>query len=392
MVRAEPGMAGRMADPVGSLVPHVRRIAVLRANSLGDFVFALPALDALRAAYPGAELVLLGAPWHRAALAGRPGPVDRVLVVPAGPGIREPVPDDPVPAARLPEFLRAARGERFDLAIQLHGGGRNSNPIVAGLDARVTVGSRAPDAPPLHRNLAYTDYQPEVFRYLEVVGLAGAAPVTYRPRFALGPADHAEASAVAPVGRAPRVVVHPGATDQRRRWPADRFAAVARDLLAAGAEVVVTGTEPERDLVAEVCAGAGPGARPLVARLSVGGLAAFLATCALVLANDTGPLHLAAAVGAPTVGLFWVGNMINGAPVDRSRHRPLISWTLHCPVCGRDFSRERYPERGGPPPCDHRPTFIADIPVAEVRAAALDLLADFNGTDRGPRRDLGVRL
>jgi ADP-heptose:LPS heptosyltransferase len=63
-------------------VPGVRRIAVLRANALGDFIFALPALEALRAAYPQAEIVLLAKKWHATFLQGRPGPVDRVVVVP----------------------------------------------------------------------------------------------------------------------------------------------------------------------------------------------------------------------------------------------------------------------------------------------------------------------
>lgn len=63
-------------------VPGVRRIAVLRANVLGDFIFALPALEALRAAYPQAEIVLLAKKWHATFLQGRPGPVDRVVAVP----------------------------------------------------------------------------------------------------------------------------------------------------------------------------------------------------------------------------------------------------------------------------------------------------------------------
>jgi ADP-heptose:LPS heptosyltransferase len=367
------------------LVPDVRRIAVLRANALGDYMFVLPALESLRAAYPAAELVLLGAPWHAAALTGRPGPVDRVLVVPACPGIRDPEPDDPVPAGELAGFLGRARAERFDLAVQLHGGGRNSNPIVAGVGARVTAGLRAPDAPPLDRTVPYVHFQPEVFRYLEVVGLVGAEPVTYRSRFALGDADRAEADRVAPRGPAPRVVVHPGARDPRRRWPADRFAAVCRALASEGMDVVVTGTAPERDVIRAVCAGAEhPAVRPLPGRLSVGGLAAFLAATSLVVSNDTGPLHLATAVGTPAVGMFWVGNMINGAAPDRSRYRPLISWTMHCPRCGTECTGDLYPYRGGPPPCDHPDSFLVDIPVAEVlaEARALREVAE-SGTGRG---------
>jgi len=358
-----------------SLVPDVHRIAVLRANALGDYLFVLPALEAVRAAYPAAEIVLLGAPWHAEALTGRPGPVDRVLVVPAGPGIRAAVAGDPMPADQLPRFVEAARAEGFDLALQLHGGGGNSNPLVSALGARVTAGLRAPGAPALDRNLPYANYQPEVFRHLEVVALVGAEPVTYRPRFAVTPADRKEAERAVPAANgARRVVLHPGATDPRRRWPAARFAAVGRSLLGGGTEVLVTGQPDEKDLVAEVCAGAGPNARPVVGELSTGGLAALLEGAALVVANDTGPFHLAAAVGTPVVGVFWVGNYMNFAPTDRASYRPIISWTVHCPLCGVDCTRELYPHRGGRPPCRHRVSFVADVPVVEVLAEAEDLL------------------
>jgi ADP-heptose:LPS heptosyltransferase len=357
--------------------PGVSRIAVLRANALGDFMFSLPALDALRAAYPDAEITLLGAPWHARLLAGRPGPVDRVLVVPPVPGIRSPEPGEST-------VERAARstvdwpppGERFDLAIQLHGGGRNANPFTLALGAPLTVGLRAEDAPPLDRWIRYVYYQPEVFRYLEVVGLVGARPVGYEPRLAVTEQDLLEVKAVlGEDGGTPRVVLHPGATDARRRWPATRFAEVGDALAAAGAEVLVTGTAPERDVVAEVVASMRRPVRPLVGEVSMGGLAALLSGCAVVIANDTGPLHLAAAVGAPTVGIFWVGNLINGAPVSRGQHRPMVSWTIHCPECGLDCTRDLYPARGGQAPCAHQPSFVADVPAVEVRDAALELLS-----------------
>ncbi len=344
------------------MIPDVHRIAVLRANAVGDLMFALPALEALRAAYPAAEIVLLGAPWHARFLTGRPGPVDRVLVLPAQEGVWTAVPDgDPGPTPA--EFAAAAAAERFDLALQLHGGGGHTNPIVAGLGARVTAGLRAPGAPPLDRWIRYVYFQPEVFRYLEVVGLVGAAPVTWRPRLAVTDRDRDEADRVAgpPDGR--RVALHPGATDPRRRWPAERFAAVG-DQLAA--EVLVTGTESERRLVEEVVDRMRKPARPLIGALSLGGLAGLYAGCDLVVANDTGPLHLAAAVGAATVGVFWAGNMINGAPMERGRHRPLVSWTMRCPVCGADA--------GHGPRCPHDPSFVTDIPVRDVVQAALDLL------------------
>ena len=159
----------------GRLLPDVHKIAVLRPNALGDYLFAVPALHALRAAYPAAEIVLLGKDWHAACLAGRPGPVDRVVAVPSYPGVGEPetaAPDE----AELESFFGAMNGERFDLAIQLYGGGRYSNPFTQQLGARSTAGLKERDAAPLDRWLPYAYFHHEVFRYLEVVALLGARP------------------------------------------------------------------------------------------------------------------------------------------------------------------------------------------------------------------------
>nr|MDT0660135.1 glycosyltransferase family 9 protein [Micromonospora sp. DSM 115978] len=360
-----------MIDRVRDLVPDVERIAVLRANALGDFIFTLPALEALRSAYPDAELVLLGAPWHEKLLRDRPGPMDRVLVVPPADGIRIATPDEPPMA--MADFLAAARRERFDLALQMHGGGANSNPIVAALGARVTAGLRATDAPPLDRWMRYVYYQPEIVRYLEVAGLVGAEPVTLVPRLAVTRADIDEARTLLGEPDRPRIALHPGASDPRRRWPAERFAEVADGLAADGYQVLVTGSVAERDLADRVVAAARAPVRSLAGQLSLGGLIGLYVGCRVVVSNDTGPVHVAAAVGTPTVGIFWVGNLINCAVPLRARHRPIGSWIIHCPVCGVDGSRDIYPARDGVGECDHRESFVTDVPVVEVLEAVADL-------------------
>lgn len=359
-----------------SYVPDVARIAVLRANALGDFIFALPALDALRAAYPDAELVLIGAPWHVELLRDRPGPVDRVLVVPPWEGIRSPGPGEPAPSpATMAAFLDAARLERFDLALQMHGGGANSNPVVAGLGARITAGLRAEDAPPLDRWIRYVYYQPEVVRYLEVAQLVGAAPRTLIPTLTTTEADVAAARAVLGEPTRPRAALHPGASDPRRRWPAERFAEVADALAADGYEVLVTGTVGERELVESVVAAARAPIRPLAGALSLSGLIGLYLSCRVVISNDTGPVHLAAALDTPTVGIFWIGNLLNCASPLRNRHRPIASWTIHCPVCGVDCTRDIYPDRPGGDDCGHQVSFVTDVPVVEVLDAVADLAA-----------------
>ncbi|GAA5116821.1 glycosyltransferase family 9 protein [Pseudonocardia adelaidensis] len=347
------------------------RIAVLRCNALGDYLMATPALAALRARFPGAEITLLGARWHDRFLTGRPGPVDRVLVVPQIPGLAAQPAGAPT-ADALPAFLEAARAERYDLAVQLHGGGAAANPLVAALGARRTIGLRAPGAPALDADVPYRYYQPEADRFLEVVRLAGADGPAEYPRLAVLGAERDAAGALLP-GDGPWVVLHPGATDPRRRWPAGRFAAVADALAAAGARPVLVGAAGEAEVGAAVLAAAARPITDLTGRTDLGTLAAVLARAAVVVANDSGPLHLARAVGTATVGLYWCGNAINAAPAGRSRHRPLLSWTVHCPVCGVDCSTAGYPHRPGDG-CEHRPSFLDQIPVAEVVEEVSDLL------------------
>jgi ADP-heptose:LPS heptosyltransferase len=355
-----------LLQPHGPLIPDVHRIAVVRANSIGDFVLALPALAALRAAFPAARITYLGEPWHPQLLDGRPGPWDEVVVVPPYPGVRggsEELRDSPEVSA----FLTRQRRERYDLAVQLHGGGANSNPFVRALGAGVTVGARATDAPPLDRWLPYTDTQHEILRCLEVVGLVGAPPVGLEPRLTPTVEDAAAAEAVLPTGTGPVVAVHPGAHDPRRRWPPERFGAVADALACHGATVVLVGSGDDDQRAAAAVTAAMTGEPvDLVGRLSLAALAGILHRCRLVVANDSGPRHLAEALGTATVGIFLERNLVNAGPLTRRRHRVAVSSRTACPVCRRDQNGSR---------CPHDPPFVDDVGVDEVMAESVDLLA-----------------
>ncbi len=351
--------------PHADRIPNVRTIAVLRANAIGDFLLALPALEALRAAYPTAEIVLLGKRWHRDFLTSRPGPVDRVVVVPPSRGVNDVAGAEGDPA-ELERFFAAMRQERFDLALQLHGGGRNSNPFVLRLGARVTAGVKTPDAPALDRWMPYIYFQHETIRYLEAVALVGAVPTALEPQLAVTDADLAESYDAYPGGSRPIAAIHPGASDSARRWPTAKFAAVGDALAAAGAEVVVTGTPDEADVVADVVAAMRARATNLCGRLSLCGLAGLLARSAVLVANDSGPRHLAQAVGTPTAAVYWCFNLVNASPLTRTRHRLFVSWRLDCPVCGADRSRDS---------CRHQESFVSGISIEDVAAAALELLA-----------------
>ncbi|RPI21324.1 MAG: glycosyltransferase family 9 protein, partial [Chloroflexota bacterium] len=227
-----------------TLVPGVRKIAVLRSNGIGDFMFCLPALEALRHAYPEAEIVLLGLDWHSEFMEGRPGPIDRVEVIPPIAGIRN-APDGARDPAEVECFFGRMEAERFDIALQMHGGGRNSNPVVRRLGARITAGARTADAIPLDRWIPYIFYQPEVMRYLEIAALVGARQVSLEPSLVITEKDIEEANHLLPASPKPLVVLHPGAGDPRRRWPVENFAAVGKALARAGAQCTVIGSGPE---------------------------------------------------------------------------------------------------------------------------------------------------
>jgi ADP-heptose:LPS heptosyltransferase len=359
-----PGRA-RAARPLDG----VERIAVVRANGIGDLLFAMPAFDALRAAYPNASISLLGAPWHEELMRGRPGPVDEVIEVPAASALRGGQEgDESFESMEL--FLATMRARRFDLALQMHGGGLHSNPFTSNMRARVSAGLRAPGSPPLDLELPYVYYQSEVARLLEVVGLVGAVPLDFDPRLTVTGADLEKASAVLPPDARPLVVLNPGATDSRRRWPPERFGAVGNAAVRAGARVAVIGGPLDRELSRAVLDSMREPALDLAGRLDLGGLAGLLSGCRVLVSNDSGPLHLGAAVGAATVGIYWCGNLINAGPLFRARHRPQLAWRLECPACGVDCTRAS---------CSHGESFVADVAEEEVAAAMLELLEATGG-------------
>jgi ADP-heptose:LPS heptosyltransferase len=350
--------------PVGTRLRNIARIAVLRGGGLGDLLLAEPAIRSLADTYADAEIVLLGTPAHQELLTGRPSPVQEVRVLPVAQGVYEP---DGTTEDAL-ELKRFFRNQSFDLAVQLHDGGRWSNPFLRRLGAVWTAGSRTPDAAELSRWLPFQHYQHETMRALEIVGLVGAKPTALEPRLALASKDLAEAGPALAGLRRPVLTVHSGASDPRRRWPASNFVDVI-SAVADRASVVVVGTDTESEVVG-LARERGIDVRSLVGELSLSGLLGVLRLSQVVLACDSGPKHLAQAVGTPTVSIYRLGNMINTSPFGRTLNRTHISWTTQCPVCGVPCTREDVPR------CEHYVSFVTDVPVDDVLADVTELLGE----------------
>jgi ADP-heptose:LPS heptosyltransferase len=276
--------------------PAPPRVLILRALGLGDFLTGVPAYRALRAAYPGHEIVL-AAPAGLAPLAALTGAVDRVLAT----GELEPVP---------------WRGPPPAVAADLHGNGPASHDLVRAVGAPVAMMYASP-ADPSVAGPWWTEEEHEVDRWCRLLGWWGI------------PADPGALRLSRPRTRPPAAaaaVVHPGAASGSRRWPAERFAAVARMLSDWGLPVVISGNTAERPLADRVAQAAGLSpASVLAGRTGLAGLAAVVAAASMVISNDTGIAHLAVAYGTPSITLFGpVSPALWGPPRDSPRH--LVLW------------------------------------------------------------------
>lgn len=369
-----------LLSPMGPRLKRVKRIAVLRGGGVGDVLLALPALEALATAYPEASIELLGMPIHTQVFAGRPSQVSVVHELPFTPGLRSDYGGGDSGPDQIFEFFDAMRARAYDLAVQMHSGGAESNPFTRQLGALTTIGSQADNAPALDHVVPYRHHQHETMRALEVVALVGAAPVTLEPHLQRTRAEVERGgelrSRLGVPDDSPLVIIHPGARDARRRWPADNFVRVALQAIEDGAWVVVVGDESERNLAdavagqVSVARGGGEQNRisSLAGKLNLSDLIALLGSADATVANDSGPRHLAQALGCPTVSIYLADNLLNAGPLTRTRDRVHIGWTTSCPTCSTaqiGAINER---------CDHNPSFVADVRVEDVYADLASLL------------------
>jgi ADP-heptose:LPS heptosyltransferase len=300
------------------------RIAVVRALLLGDMLCAVPALRALRAGHPDAHVTLVGLPWARELVARLAPYVDAFEEFPSFPGIPERI----LEPARLTRFLQRVQREPYDLVIQLHGSGSHVNEFVALFGARRTAGFFRPGdvVPERGSFVPWPEEGTEVRRLLALPRALGCPDRGEELELRVGQAERASVRrmlAAEGIDGAGYLCVHPGARFPSRRWPAQRFAAAADALATMGLRVVLTGTEGEAALTRAVRSAMSASTIDLTGRLTLGALAALVQDAALVLCNDTGMSHVAAAVGTRSVVVASGSEVARWAPRDAHRHRVL---------------------------------------------------------------------
>jgi ADP-heptose:LPS heptosyltransferase len=310
-------------DASQGLITAPRRVAVLRALALGDLLCAVPALRALRRAWPDAEIALIGLPWAREFVARFSNYLDRFIEFPGWPGLpeREPL------LEQIPKFVAAMQREQFDLAIQLHGSGTIVNSLIALLGARQTAGFFPPGyfCPDAKTFALWPDDGLEVERLLSLVDFLGLETYGDELELPLDDADFDRLSQIANWRCWPDrfAIVHPGASVAERRWPAEKFAAVADRLADRGRQIVLTGVPSERAIAERVASHMQRAPLNLVGKTDLGSLGALVARADLLICNDTGISHVAAALQTPSVVISTGNNPARWAPKNQRLHRVL---------------------------------------------------------------------
>jgi ADP-heptose:LPS heptosyltransferase len=319
---------------------RTRRIAVFRALQLGDLLCAVPALRAIRNGFPDAEITLLGLPWGQAFVDRFAHLLDRFVEFPGFPGLPEREPD----IRALPAFLAAAQAMHYDLAIQLHGRGDLSNSIVGALGARVAAGFCPPSGscPDRLRFLPWPEAGTEIHRCLALTDFLGLPRHGEALEFPVAESEAREARALIARHRLQSrrfVCIHPGARLYTRRWPPEYFVSVALDVVRMGFPVVLTGSEEEalltRRIARELPASA---VVDLAGQTSLGVFAALLTDAGLLLCNDTGVSHVAAALRVPSVVVCCGADPRRFAPLDHALHE-----VLHHPIACRPCAHVHCP-------------------------------------------------
>lgn len=341
----------------------VQTICVIRFSSLGDLVLLTALLDALRAGFPGATIHLVTKERY-AGLFEKDARVDALHLL-AGRG----------PGALL--RLRRSMPNRFDALIDAHGVTRSAllaASLGAGRRTRI-VKDQVSKLLLIHRKTdRYQAGGPSmVRRYVDLARRIGAdLPVDPPPRLAVPRAAAATAGRflAAFAGGRPPIAVAPGARHDTKRWPGERFAELVSSLVSRGEQIALVGGAGDRETCRAI-AGDIEGIVDCCGELSPIETAAVLAGCALLVTNDSAPLHIAEAVGTPVVALF-------GPTVGQFGYAPrlpasvLVERTLACRPCSRNGAR--------PCPLGTREC-LAEIPATRVLDAVSETLEGNRGDD-----------
>ncbi|MCE6989727.1 glycosyltransferase family 9 protein [Dyadobacter sp. CY323] len=301
-----------------------RKIAVFRALQLGDMLCAIPAMRALRAAYPDAEITLLGLPWAESLCTRFADYFDRFIHFPGFPGL----PEQEFDPAALVRFAKQIREEKFDLILQMQGNGNIVNDMLESFSESRVAGFHSEGN---HRNpdvfLEYPTGISEILRHLKLMehlGIPGEGTALEFPVFSSEMQNLEDQFYL--VIEKPYVCVHPGSRGAWRQWPPSHFACLADQCAGMGYQVIVTGTQAEAGITSQVIELMDYPAVNLTGKTGLGEIAQLIKESDLLISNCTGVSHIAAATETPSIVISMDGEPERWGPLNTDLHKT-IDWT-----------------------------------------------------------------
>jgi heptosyltransferase I len=303
-----------------------RRVLIIKPSAIGDVVHGLPVLPRLRKLWPKAVISWLITPAC-AALVERHPMVDEVILFQRkrwGAGWYSPL------ALRdLARFIRNLRRGEFDVVIDLQGLLRSAwIAMASGAPRRIGFSNAREFAPLFYTELVDCSWENEhaVERYLKIASALGCGDGPAEFCFAVDDEDRRYVEKLIPPGT-PYAVLMPGANWATKRWPVARYAALVKPLKERfGLEVVVAGSSGDEGLGRQI-----PARFDLVAKTNLRQIVALLERARLVIGNDTGPMHMAAAMGIPLVAPYGPTDAKRTGPFGRDDS--VVRLDLPCSPC-----------------------------------------------------------
>ncbi len=300
------------------------KIALLRALQLGDLLCTIPAVRALRTAYPSAEITLLGLPWATSFVQRFNNYFNRFIHFPGYPGL----PEQPYAPSEWIKFVQTIHQEQFDLVIQMHGDGTIVNPMLQKLHIKELAGFY-PSGCPVNSGLfiEYPKHVHEIERHLLLIKHLGISITGVYLEFPFLLKDEEDfKKLLLPVFPYRYVCVHPGSRGVSRQWNPAYFAALADFCIEQGFTVVLTGTIDEIDLTREVKKCMKHTAIDLTGKTSLGAIGLLIKNASFLISNCTGVSHIASATETPSLVISLDGEPERWAPLNKDLHK-VLDWS-----------------------------------------------------------------
>lgn len=297
---------------------------VFRALQLGDMLCHVPAMRALRYAYPNASITLAGLPWAKSFTERFSNYFDDFIWFPGYPGL----PEQHVDPVVFASFLNKVQRQHFDLALQMQGNGTIVNAMVELFEAHYTAGFFQPGdyAPNTEYFLAYPDHGSEIERHLLLMNYLGIPSQGTQLEFPITAQDQQDYEGLQ-LTIVPKqyVCIHPGSRGTWRQWPVAHFAALADYAVERGFVAVITGTRGEADIIAAVIGQMRHPAINLAGLTNLGAMGVLIKNAYALISNCTGVSHMAAAFRTPSIVISMDGEPQRWGPLNKKIHRT-INW------------------------------------------------------------------